>query len=79
MRGEIEVHRERLIAALREIAAAGERSDGGVGTPTARLDRLRDDITAALALLENRPERMMRGRPLRTESRISIAPESDRR
>jgi hypothetical protein len=53
MRGKIEVHRERLISALREIAAAGERSDGGVAAATARLDRLRDDITSALALLEN--------------------------
>jgi hypothetical protein len=54
VRGEIEVHRERLIAALREIAAAEERSEGGVAAATGRLDRLRDDITAALALLENR-------------------------
>jgi len=78
-RGEIELHRERLIAALREIAAAEERSGGGVAAATARLDRLRDDITAALALLENRPERMMSARPLRAQSRISVASESDRR
>jgi hypothetical protein len=54
VRGEIEVQRERLIAALREIAAARERSEGGVAAATARLDCLRDDITAALAFLENR-------------------------
>jgi hypothetical protein len=54
VRGEIEVQRARLIAALRDIAAAEERSEGGVAAATAGLDRLRDDITAALALLENR-------------------------
>jgi hypothetical protein len=37
------------------------------------------DITAALELLENRPERTMSARPLHTQSRIRVALESDQR
>ena len=76
---EIAVRRARLLAALRVIAAARERGEGGPPAATGRLDRLREDITAALELLENRPERMMRGRPLRTQTRISVAAVSDQR
>jgi hypothetical protein len=78
VRVEIAVRRARLLAALRVIAMARER-EGGLPAATGRLDRVREDITAALELLENRPERMMKGRPPRTQTRISVAPVSDRR
>jgi hypothetical protein len=74
---EIAERRARLLAALRALAAARERCEGGAQAATGRLDLLREDITAALELLENRPERTMSARPLRTQRRIRVAPERD--
>jgi hypothetical protein len=52
MKGEVALRRARLLAALRIIAAAQERYEGGGRTSTTGLDRLREDIAAALQLLE---------------------------
>ena len=76
---ESAVRRAHLLAALREIAAARERSEGGGAAATASFDRLRDDITETLELLENRRNGAMSTLPLRAQRRTCVAPESDQR
>ena len=76
MRREIAVRGVRLVAALRVIATAQGRCEGGAGAEG--LDRLREDIAVALELLEDRPERTMSARRIRAHSRIRVPPEGDR-
>jgi hypothetical protein len=80
MRGEIAIRRARLLAALRvvdtAILAAQRECARGERARTVGLDRLRQDVSQALELLEDRPERVMTARSPRVQSRLCVAPES---
>jgi hypothetical protein len=80
MRAEIAIRRARLLAALQvvetAIRAAEHRCASAASARSSGLDRLRQDISRALELLDNRPERVMSPGSPRAQSGRCVAPES---